>query len=84
MPNKLPIVDVYLLDAEANQAPFHLTFYGVPLSAFMMVPGGGDRIRAALERRGLTGYTSSPFHIYERPFFLQSAPRTAAQDQRWL
>ena len=83
MPAKFPIVDVYLLDADAEPATFHLTFYGIPLSEFMIVPGGGERVRAALERRGLIGYSSSPFHIQERLFALQSAPRMAEPEYQW-
>ena len=85
MQNKpaLPIVDVYLLDADANPAPFHLTFYGIPYSEFMIVPGGGERIRVALERRGLVGYSSSPFHVHARPFTLQSKPRPVEQEAPW-
>jgi hypothetical protein len=59
-------IDVFLLDENAQPAKFHLTFYGIPMSEFMRVPGGGERIRLALERRGLNGYTSSPFHVHER------------------
>ena len=62
-----PIVQVALWDPQGNPAPFHLTFYGIPYAEFMKVPGGSAPIYAALNRRGLTGYTATPFAIWETP-----------------
>jgi len=62
----IPIVEARLIDGNGQYAPFNLTFYGIPLSEFRISPGGGSRIRAALERRGITGYVSSPFAVFER------------------
>lgn len=62
----IPIVVCPLIDANGRQAPFSLSFYGIPLSEFLVSPGGGTRIMEALERRGLVGYVSSPFAVYER------------------
>lgn len=62
----IPIVVCPLIDQYGNPAPFSLTFYGIPLSEFMVSPGGGDRIRLALERRKLGGYMASLFTVYER------------------
>jgi hypothetical protein len=63
----VPVVEVRLMDMETGEtAPFCLTFYGVPFTEFMKVPGGGAMIWAALARRGFGDrYTSSPFHIRE-------------------
>jgi hypothetical protein len=61
----IPIVEARLVNADGDTAPFRLTFYGLPLDVFL-TGDGGHRIRAALERRGITGYVSSPFMVFER------------------
>jgi len=58
-----PVVEVGILDPDCQPANFSLVFYGVPFEDFLVTPGGGSRIRNALERRGLHGYTSSPFLV---------------------
>lgn len=78
----IPIVDVGLLDPDGNPAPFHLTFYGVDYREFMITPGGGERIRQALERRGLHGYVSAPWLVAERRWRLASPP-VARQESHW-
>jgi hypothetical protein len=59
----IDVVEVGIFTPDGQPAPFVLTFFGVDYSEFMQSPGGGGKIREALERRGLHGYMSSPFHI---------------------
>jgi len=71
---QVPVVEVGILTPDAQLARFTLTFYGVDYSEFLVSPGGGTRIREALERRGLFGYGASPFFI-RRVYYLAATPR---------
>lgn len=53
-------VEFLMLDQNAQPA-FVMVFFDVDPSEFMRVPGGSDRIKASLRRRGLEGFTTSPF-----------------------
>lgn len=60
---RIPVVRVPLIKPDGEPASFCLVFYGIDLTEFLITPGGGFRIREALERRGLAGYMASPFFI---------------------
>lgn len=70
---RLDVVHARLVDAEGREAPFMLTFFGIPMHRFMVSPGGGALIRRALERMGLEGqYVSSPLLVSQpEPVYFQ-------------
>jgi hypothetical protein len=65
---RIPVVEFDVLAPDAAPTNFKLVVYGLPISEFTTVPGGGAIPRAALERRGLHGYMCSPFMMREVKF----------------
>lgn len=61
------IVTNVLIYSHSGQILFTLAFYNRRASEFMVIPGGGNEIAAALQRRGIdpTSVIFTPFGIYE-------------------
>jgi len=63
--NHRVVVPIHDIDGDMSVPVFDLTFYGIPIDEFYIVPGGADPIFAALKRRGLDVDRYRPLSMFD-------------------